>query len=101
MRLSGSNEHQEETVGSGRIAMPEPIIFTSNKGSRRNSPAWGAEDDYDGDFPLDTGSDTDSVSRLSDRVLDAKNELRYRLLLYHSFHESRMSFSALTRPIAT
>ncbi|RXW18599.1 hypothetical protein EST38_g7248, partial [Candolleomyces aberdarensis] len=78
--------HPEETVATAEIKMPEPVMFTSNK-SVDSQPR--REDDDGEDFDLlDLDSDAASLAPMEERVLEMKNELRYRLLLNHPFHPS-------------
>ncbi|KAJ2913972.1 hypothetical protein MD484_g6448, partial [Candolleomyces efflorescens] len=68
------------------LSMPEPVMFTSN---RSVHSVLGHEDGIAEGFDLlDLASDTTSLAPTDERVLERKNELRYRLLLDHPFHPS-------------
>lgn len=68
--------------------MPEPVIFTRNKnfGPARHGDN---ESDESNDFDLlDLDDDVQSLAPTDERLVDIKNEQRYRLLLTHHFHPS-------------
>lgn len=82
-----SRPHLEETVATADIKMPEPVTWTSNVPSKkRKDPAEsGDAEDFD---VLDLDDDAESLAPTDEKVLEMKNELRYRLLLNHQFHPS-------------
>ncbi|KAJ3531793.1 hypothetical protein NMY22_g8005 [Coprinellus aureogranulatus] len=80
--------HHEETVVNESVKMPEPVIFTHNKDfgpARRREEESDEADDFD---LLDLDDDVQSLAPTDERLLDIKNEQRYRLLLTHHFHPS-------------
>lgn len=84
----GDPPHHEETVVNESVKMPEPVTFTSN---RNFGPSGRREEDSDNadDFDLLDLDDVQSLLPTDERLLDIKNEQRYRLLLTHHFHPSR------------
>ncbi|KAF6756188.1 TKL/TKL-ccin protein kinase [Ephemerocybe angulata] len=85
-----SQPHIEATVATSDIRMPEPVTWTSNKGHKSNAKRGSLDpEDTDEDFDvLDLDDDAESLAPTDERVLEMKNELRYRLLLNHTFHPS-------------
>ena len=67
--------------------MPEPLMFTPNQSV--HSVLGRGDGNAEGFDLLDLALDTASVAPTDERVLERKNELRYRLLLNHPFHPSR------------
>lgn len=82
--------HQESTVATATIKMPEPVIYTPGPSSRSSSvlvPSGRSSGEHGVYIISDDGYD--SPPPADERIAEIKNERRYRLLLTHAFHSSR------------
>lgn len=85
--------HQESTVATATIKMPEPVIYTPGPSSRSSSvfvPSGRSSGEHGVYIISDDGYD--SPPPVDERIAEMKNERRYRLLLTHAFHSSRKLF---------
>jgi hypothetical protein len=85
--------HQESTVATATIKMPEPVIYTPGTSSRSSSvfvPSGRSSGEHGVYIISDDGYD--SPPPVDERIAEIKNERRYRLLLTHAFHSSRKLF---------
>lgn len=81
--------HQESTVATATIKMPEPVIYTPGPSSRSSSvfiPSGRSSGEHNVYIISDDGYD--SPPPIDERIAEMKNERRYRLLLTHAFHPS-------------
>ena len=91
-----SSPHQESTVATEAIKMPEPVIYTPGPSSRSSSvfiPSGRSSGEHGVYIISDDGYD--SPPPFDERIAEMKNERRYRLLLTHAFHPSRKLFKLL------
>lgn len=87
--------YREDTVATTRLHMPEPVLYTpSGPASSRASSLFTSPPSSQSDENLNTLHDYpgyDSPPPVDERIANTRNERRYRLLLTHEFHPSRMS----------
>lgn len=84
--------HREDTVSSSGSDVPEPVVYTaSSRASSIFTPSTKSSsvDDLT-DFLLADYGGYESPMPADERIAEIRNERRYRLLLVHDFHPSRM-----------
>ena len=83
--------HPESTVSTEDIKTPETVIYTPAVSSRASSfivSVSQSEEEYLNVIDYDG---YDSPPPVDERIANIRNERRYRLLLIHDYHPSRMS----------
>lgn len=83
---------QESTVSIESVQMPEPVIFTPGPSSRSSSVLLSSSVHSEDHINIVDLDGYESPPPADDRIAETKNERRYRLLLTHDFHPSRMYF---------
>ena len=89
---SWEKSHRESTVVTGRNDVSEPVIYTpapSQTSSRTSSILLQHQAEDERITVIDL-SGYESPPPVDERIAQIKNERRYRLLLTHDYHPSRM-----------